>query len=678
MSSGVSTWNRARGWLSGHLEAPREQDAAPSLTSKNTRRRIALLAWCALIFLAALGVRQLHWQDYHLQVGSDLESLVHRYKKHAEMALSGEGILFPRDYAQRSNVQLLVHPPGYSIFIAAIYALSSDSDDNLVLSQIVSDGIAAVLVFLIGAQWLSRGAAVAAGLLVAFSPHLAHYTLVLLPDSLAVLPILICVYLVALAVKRPRLITIIAAGAMTGLSCWLRSNALLLAPFLALFVPFLFPRGTRLKYAAAFVGAAIAVFLPITLRNWIVFHHFIPLSLGSGITMVEGIGDYDKEKRFGMPADDREGKWKDVEWHSRPDYAAGLWKPDGIERDRYRFSRGLQVIRGNPRWFGGVMIRRAASMLRSNDSFSQGWPADTCRKPIISAEPTFGHGLALSAQDQPMWSSSAAELLAGGAVLSQQTMCLPGQDGETIRVVGDGSDFGDQFASAPILVEKNADYVLQVPLVLIQGRMAAKVTSQDRRIMLASDLILEPEEGGSKHIAPEVDDEAGADEIERPASEEDLASTRSTSYALMPFASGNRSEVRFVVSNNGSSSSRSTAEIGSLQLFAVGQTPHQWSRIVRPAVRGIQRNLFTTTHMLPLIGAGIILLAIAGRRRALLLLLGVPAYYLCVQSAFHTEYRYILAIHYLLFVSAGVTLYLSGAALSSGARGLARATRRLF
>ena len=678
MSIGASIWNPARGWLSAHFAAPQ----ASTLTSRNTRRRIALAAWCALIFFAAFGIRQLHWQDYHLNVGSDLGSLVHRYKKHADQTLNGEGILFPRDYEQPSNVQLLVHPPGYSIFIASVYALFSHSDDRLVLAQIICDALAAVLIFLIAAQLLPLVAAVIAGLLVAFSPHLAHHTLLLLPDSLAVLPILIAGYLIALAGKRPRLITIIAAGAMAGLSCWLRSNALLLAPFLALAVPLLFARGLRVKYSVALVGAAIVVVAPITLRNWIVFHHFIPLSLGSGITMVEGIGDYDKEKRFGMPADDAEGKWKDVEWHNRPDYAEGLWKPDGIKRDRYRFSRGLEVIRRNPLWFGGVMIRRAASTLRFNDSLSQGWPADTCRAPIVSAEPAFGHELALSAEDQPVWSSTATELFAHGSVLSRQTACVLGEDAQTIRIVSDGSDFGDQFASPPIPVEKNADYVLKLPVNLIQGRMAAKVTSEDRRITLASHLILAQEEDRSKRTASNAtDDEAGAEETDSPqaaSSEENNSSGQRMTYAFMPFATGNRSEVRFVVSNNGASPATSTAEIGKPELFALGQTPQQWSRTIRPAVRGIQRNLYTTTHMLPLIGIGIILLAIVERWRALLIVLAVPAYYLCVQSAFHTEYRYILAIHYFLFVMAAMTLYFAGAIVWAGVRRLFPEIRRIF
>jgi hypothetical protein len=200
--------------------------------------------------------------------------------------------------------------------------------------------------------------------------------------------------------------------------------------------------------------------------------------------------------------------------------------------------------------------------------------------------------------------------------------------------------------------------------------------------MLASHLILEREKDRSRPTASNAaDDEAGADETgsSRAVSPvEDNASSQRMIYALMPFATGNRSEVRFVVSNNGASSARSAAEIGKPELFALGQTPQQWSRLVRPAVRGIQRNLYTTTHMLPLIGIGIILLAIAARWRPLLIVLAVPAYYLCVQSAFHTEYRYILAIHYFLFVSAAITLYFAGATVWTGARRLFPATRRIF
>jgi len=623
--------------------------------SRSSSTRTRLIVAGAIVFLVAFGVRLLHWQDYRLDIGSKQSSLVSRYHQQAQRMLDGDGILYPRDSDEHASTQLLLHPPGYSIFIAGLFAPFGKSDDNLVLAQILCDSFAAVMVFLIAMELLSLTASTIAGLLIAFSPQLALHALMLLPESLSVLPILAAVWLLIRAGKKPRLVRIIAAGAMIGLSCWLRSNNLLLAPWLAvLLIPALFERGSRIKYVVAFVGVTVLVISPITIRNWIVFGRFVPLSLGSGITMIEGIADYDKENRFGMPASDAQAKWKDVEWHNRPDYSVGLWQPDGIERDRYRFARGLGVIRRNPVWFASVMVRRAASMLRYNDSISQGWPADTAHAPILAAEPPFGHQHAIT--EEPVWSASPTEMLGAGKVLSPQAECVLGDGGLTVR--GDNSDYGDQFASAPITVDKNTDYVLRVPLSLIQGRVALKITSIDRRIMLDSDV--------------PATTEAREDEIP----DDDSAAMRNAlTEASLPFATGARTDVLLVVSNNGAAPVASQVALGQVELFEQGPTPGLWTRLVRPAVRGVERNLYTTSHLLSLIAVGIVLMALARRSKLLLVLLAVPAYYLLVQSTLHTEYRYILTMHYFLFVMAAVTLTCIGGLIVKAIRSTARAAK---
>ena len=84
-------------------------------------------------------------------------------------------------------------------------------------------------------------------------------------------------------------------GFLIGLSCWLRANTLLLAPFLAILIIILLRRRrvASCYYAAVLVGVTILVVAPITLRNLIVFKRFIPIQLGSGVTLIEGIADYD-------------------------------------------------------------------------------------------------------------------------------------------------------------------------------------------------------------------------------------------------------------------------------------------------------------------------------------------------------------------------------------------------
>src|SRR5262249_33676926 len=154
-------------------------------------------------------------------------------------------------------------------------------------AQMICDALAAAVVFIIAAELLSTTIAMIAGVLVALSPHLVYHSMRLSPDSLAVLPILLATYLIIKAVKRTSIAHVIAAGVLIGVSCWLRSNALLLAPFFAILVLLLFERGKGRRYSATLILTAATAIAPITIRNLIVFHHFIPLSLGSGITLIE-------------------------------------------------------------------------------------------------------------------------------------------------------------------------------------------------------------------------------------------------------------------------------------------------------------------------------------------------------------------------------------------------------
>ena len=81
-----------------------------------------------------------------------------------------------------------------------------------------------------------------------------------------------------------------------------------------------------------------------------------------------------------------------------------------------------------------------------------------------------------------------------------------------------------------------------------------------------------------------------------------------------------------------------------------------WTRAPRLVVRAAQK-LFVTVIDLPLVALGLFILFRRKQTRSLALLLAVPLYFLCAQSALHTEYRYVLAVHYFLFVVASVGIY---------------------
>lgn len=644
----VKFFNLSREWMIERLAV--ESSDAASLKRQRIRRAIL----CAVLFLLASGVRLLHWQDSGaaFEQGKILPAaLIRSYEREADRISDQGSILFPQETVDEGDARMIVHPPGYSILIAAMTDRETRSYTRLRLFQILLDSLSTTVVFLIAAELLPLAAAFIAGLLTALSPHLAYYSLWLTPESAAVLPVLLAVYL-TLRNSRHRLISAAVAGVCVGVACWLRANCLLLAPFLAIMILLLFERGKKLRAAGVMVAAALAVIAPITIRNYVVYGRFIPLSLGSGITLVEGIADYDTEERFGMPDDDRASLLKDVEWHNRPDYGGNLWSPDGVERDRARFARGFSVIRSNPGWFLGVMLRRSAFMLRYNGSGSQRWPMSTANVPVISSEPQFGHAVSMPEDAQPALSVSPTALMAEGEKLEAEVSII--EDGRLLEVAGDESAFADQFASAPVAVKKNTDYVLTLRVKLNQGRMAVKVTDAARRIALASTILEIDQKRSKKKKQDEAEGEQTLSAIE------------------MPFASGDRNEVRIVISNNGRSEERSVAELGEAQLFEAGPTPYQWTRLPRIAVRGIQKNLFVTSRLLPIIAIGIALLALARRKKEIVLLLAVPFYYLCFQSILHTEYRYILTIHYFLFIFAAVALYFFGAMIRLAAGRLTR------
>lgn len=338
-----------------------------SVNRLTPRRKLIILV---LIFLTALGIRLLNWRAYHNEALKVQTSVALNYKHQARL-LRANGLTSLYDASSgTNNPDLLGHPPGYPLLLSVIYRLAGESDTTTQLLHTVLDSVSAVLLVLIAFELFPAAIGLIAGLMAAFAPQFSWNSLTLLPDSLATLPILLGLLLIVRASRRADhssrafLLLMLAAGALIGVSVWLRANALLLAPFLALSFFLIHKRGARLRSALILICGALLLISLLTMRNAVVFGKFIPVSLGAGQTLVEGIADYNASGSLGLPQTDLELIRGEAETANRPDYARSLFTPDGIERDRARLARGFAVIRAHPIWFSGVMIRRAASMLR--------------------------------------------------------------------------------------------------------------------------------------------------------------------------------------------------------------------------------------------------------------------------------------------------------------------------
>jgi hypothetical protein len=588
----------------------------PEVTSNRT--------WliCLTIVCIAVGVRLLQWQNSFLEVDKTMTKLTARYKEEAQFLLAADWASFVKGSKSQADEMILTHPPGYPILMAIIYKISGNSDRALRLFQIACEAVAAVLVFLIAARLVPRGAALLAAFLVAIAPQLAFRSLVILPDSLTALPLLAAILLIMKAVEDQSVPNMILAGGLIGISCWLRADSLLLPLFLCATLIPLFPRGERRRHALALIGGAVIVIAPMTIRNALVFRSFVPISLGTGVTLCQGIGDYDFEQRFGLSTTDDGTNAQEAQWAGRPEYAAALYRPDGIERERSRTARALSVIRSDPAWFMGTMARRMLMMLKYEPV------------PIISAEPPVSHSLEITKDTPLVWSRSPHELVSKSQISGSVKTSLIQEGDVALRLESDNTANAIQLVTNPITVRQNFDYVLTIPLRIQQGRVLITVRAIERPQILASAAL--------------------PDSLER------LPYTNAFAPTIqIPFVSRNHDQVQLAVENVGSPNPRAILDIGRAQLVELGPASYVWTRYPRMLAKTVQK-LFVARYFLPLTILGVVLLAVHRRKVALAVILTLPLYYLFSHAPLHFEYRYILPVYFFWFILAGLAIYWIG------------------
>lgn len=323
-----------------------------------------------LIFAVSFAVKCLVAVDLSPTFVADRQAFSRwEFERDAASVASGKGVLIP-DGWDAADTSLLFHAPGYAIFLGAIYAATDMNRFTALLLHNVINSLAAVLIFLITGHLLSWRVGLAAGLVAALSHHLSYYSNYLLPDTICVLPLLAGVLLLV-KVERGRWRSRwphVVAGALFGATVWLRPNALLLGPFVALLL-WALARRRPLPRAAGWLlaGACLLVVAPITARNYVVYHEFVPVSSNLGIVLWEGIADYSGD-RFGAVTTDSGVAEQEAVWYNNPDYAAYWASPDGIKRDHDRVRRSLAVIRDHPLWFAGAACDRVGEMFKYSAS----------------------------------------------------------------------------------------------------------------------------------------------------------------------------------------------------------------------------------------------------------------------------------------------------------------------
>lgn len=336
----------------------------------------------AAVFALALLVRGLYLVDGMALLytpDQDGTRMARRYDDTALSILAGEGVLFPKVW-DPARTGLASRPPGYGLFLASVYATFGRSFPIVAAVQDVLTSLAVLLVMAYAHRLFGLAAGVFAGLLVAISPHVAATSNLVLADAIASIPLLLAFFVALPAVRGADSLgsqvgRLALMGALIGAGVWIRPNVVLLGPFAALFLFFLLGRNRRALLLSGLVAlTSLLVVAPITLRNWLVFGEFVPVSINGGITLWQGVADAGG-REYGARVWDKQVMAEEAERYGRPDYLLWWAEPDGIIRDRDRYQRATEVIRSRPLWYARAMLRRMGMMMLFTDGPKELLPA---------------------------------------------------------------------------------------------------------------------------------------------------------------------------------------------------------------------------------------------------------------------------------------------------------------
>jgi hypothetical protein len=289
------------------------------------------------------------------------------FDRQAQGWLDGHSSIFWIDDPSRTDQA--IYAPGYPLWLALIYKLTDSRSPMIVQNvQWVIDSLAVLLIVAVGVTAFDWRVGLWAGGIAAVWPLLATYGSVPLADAPTSWLITGSVWMLLLAAKRKQLVWAVLSGVLIGISCWLRANAMFLG-FISALAMLLFVQSSwrrRFILGAGLVLASCLLIAPIVIRNAVAFHAFVPTGLGAGTNLLEGIGETERgAKEFGAPPNDRDLLDQDRRaLNAQGDPSFDLYYPDGIERDRARARRALQIIKQHPFWYAATVVRRMAAVMK--------------------------------------------------------------------------------------------------------------------------------------------------------------------------------------------------------------------------------------------------------------------------------------------------------------------------
>jgi 4-amino-4-deoxy-L-arabinose transferase-like glycosyltransferase len=244
--------------------------------------------------------------------------------------------------------------PVYAYLLAGIFRLLGPNTPASVVTALAINSLFSALtcipVFLLARRCFGDRVAKWAGWLWAFSPYGVYYGADWAWSTCLLTFLLCCLFLIALKLENSgRILHWIGFGLLTGLAALTEPVALSVVPFLGAWTCYRRFR-QRQSWMLPGIAAAVALFAalsPWIIRNYEVFHQFIPVRSGLGLELYIGNNGYST-------------RWVNSALHPNHNDAelAEYEQAGEVAYMEHKRQQAVDYIRAHPGWFVRMTLRR--------------------------------------------------------------------------------------------------------------------------------------------------------------------------------------------------------------------------------------------------------------------------------------------------------------------------------
>ena len=320
-----------------------------------------------IIFAAALGVRG-------CAVLSQPETPIADAADYHQIAAS---LADGRGYVNTAGQSTAWRPPGYPAFLALIYRLTGPSVVAATIVQSFVGALTVLMLILFASTLLNHIETVIAGVIAAAYPGFVWLPRLLLSENLSLLLTLTTLWAVAMYLKSPRVKWLVLFGAIGGLNTLVRGGNLVLPIMLGagLLIIAVRRKSDEWKRLSSGLLLALAAFVvlvtPWTIRNYRVFHRFVPIATQGGLTLYASYWPPVKNGKF---------IWGNLPGTEDPNISAANSLRDEVAASKYLQHTTVERLRKQPTYFFRIIPSKMISLLVPLDWEVLSHPIGTGRK----------------------------------------------------------------------------------------------------------------------------------------------------------------------------------------------------------------------------------------------------------------------------------------------------------